>query len=83
MNRTENQKRKVTQAAVERCSVFCYRFLKGKELVFKLADRAGFLESKTLGGLLQAANHGGRTAEKHLDVVGGLGEPFLNDLLAN
>lgn len=56
-------------------SLFLY--LKGKDLVFELADRTGLFESKALGGLLQAANHGWRTAEKHFDVVGGLGEPFL------
>jgi hypothetical protein len=46
-------------------------------LVFKLADGTGLLEAKALGGLLQAANHRGRTANENLDVVGGLGEPFL------
>lgn len=51
--------------------------LKGKDLVLELADGTGLLVAEALGGLLEAADHRGRTAEENLDVVGGLGEPFL------
>jgi len=52
--------------------------LEGKNLVNELADRAGLLEAKALGGLLKTANHGRRTTEKNLDIVGRLGQVFLN-----
>lgn len=51
--------------------------LEGKDLVLQLADGTGLLEAKALGGLLQAADHGGRSAHQDLDIVGGLGQPFL------
>lgn len=51
--------------------------LEGKDLVLELADGTGLLEAKALGGLLQAADHGGRSAHQDLDIVGGLGQPFL------
>jgi hypothetical protein len=51
--------------------------LEGKDLVNKLADRAGLLEAKALSGLLETANHRRRTTEKDLDIVGGLGQVFL------
>lgn len=54
--------------------------LKGKDLIHELADGAGLLEAKALGGLLQAANHGRGTAEENLDVVGRLGKPLLGDV---
>jgi hypothetical protein len=47
--------------------------LEGKNLVNELADRAGLLEAKALSRL-----HGRRTTEKNLDIVGGLGQVFLN-----
>lgn len=48
-------------------------------MILELADGTGLLVPKALGGLLQAANHGRRTAHENLDVVGGLGEPFLEE----
>lgn len=51
--------------------------LEGKDLVNKLADRSGLLEAKALSGLLETANHGRRTTEKNLDIVGRLGQVFL------
>lgn len=51
--------------------------LKGKHLVLELADGAGLLEADRLGGLLEGADHGRGAAEQNLDVVGGLGKPFL------
>lgn len=51
--------------------------LKGKHLVLELADRPCLLEADCLGGLLEGADHGRRAAEQDLDVVGGLGKPFL------
>lgn len=53
--------------------------LKGKDLVLELADGASLLEAKALCGLLETANHGRRSTEEDLDIVGGLGEPFLQD----
>lgn len=55
--------------------------LESKDLVLELADGTGLFEAKALGGLLQTANHGRRTAEQDLDVVGGLGEEFLAQML--
>jgi hypothetical protein len=52
-------------------------YLEGKNLVNELADRTGLLEAKALCCLLETANHGRRTTEKNLDIVGGLGEIFL------
>lgn len=52
--------------------------LESKDLVNKLADGAGFLEAKALSGLLETANHRRRATEKNLDIVGRLGEVFLN-----
>jgi hypothetical protein len=51
--------------------------LESKHLVLKLADRASFLETKTLGGFLETAHHGRGTAEQDLDIVGRLRKPFL------
>ncbi len=51
--------------------------LEGKDLVFEFADGAGLLEAKALGCFLKATDHGGRAAEQDLDIVGGLGQPFL------
>lgn len=56
--------------------------LEGKDLVLELADGAGLFEAEALGGLFEAADHGGRAAEENLDVVGGLGEEFLQSKLA-
>lgn len=53
--------------------------LKGEDLVLELADGAGLLEAKALCGLFETANHGRRSTEEDLDIVGGLGEPFLQD----
>lgn len=55
--------------------------LKGKDLILELADGTSLLEAEAFGGLLQTANHGRRTAEQDLDVVGGLGEVFLIPML--
>lgn len=52
--------------------------LKCKDLVLELAHRTSLLEAKGLGGLLETADHGRRAAEQDLDIVGGLGQPFLN-----
>jgi hypothetical protein len=52
--------------------------LEGKNLVNELADRTGLLEAKALSGLLETANHGRRTTEKNLDIVGGLGQVFVD-----
>lgn len=52
-------------------------FLESEDLVLELADGTGLLESQAFGGLLQTTNHGRRTTEKNLDIVGGLGQPFL------
>lgn len=54
--------------------------LEGKDLVLKLADGAGLLEAKALGGLLQATNHRRRTAEQDLDVVRRCRQPFLQEV---
>ncbi len=54
-----------------------WRPLEGKDLVFKLADRSRLLVAEALGGLLETANHRRRPADQDLDVVGGLGQPFL------
>lgn len=51
--------------------------LERENLVLELADGTGLLVSEALGGLLQATDHGGRTAEENLDIVGRLGKPFL------
>ncbi len=53
------------------------RSLESKDLVLQLADGAGLGESQALGRLLEPTDHGGRAAEQDLDVIGGLGEPFL------
>jgi hypothetical protein len=50
--------------------------LESKDLILELADGAGLLEAKALGGLLQAANHGWRATEQDLDVGGRSREPF-------
>lgn len=57
--------------------------LESKDLVLKLADGASLLEPKGLGSLLEAADHGGRTADEDLDVVRRLREPFLAGVLVN
>lgn len=54
------------------------RFSEGKNLINEFADRASLLEAKALSGLLETANHGRRTTKKNLDIVGGLGQVFLN-----
>lgn len=51
--------------------------LEGKDLVNELADRTGLLEAKALCCLLETANHGRRTAQKNLDIIGRLGKIFL------
>lgn len=51
--------------------------LESKDLVLELADGTGLFEAEALGGLFETANHGRRTAEQDLDVIGGLGEEFL------
>ena len=51
--------------------------LKGKDLVFELAHGPSLLKTKAFGGLLETANHGRRAADQNLDIIGGLGEPFL------
>lgn len=51
--------------------------LEGKDLVLQLADGASLLVAHALRGLLEAADHGRRTAQEDLDIVGGLGEPVL------
>lgn len=56
--------------------------LESKDLVFELADRTSLVEAQALCGLLQAADHGRRTAEQDLDVVGWGGEPFLGQSVA-
>jgi hypothetical protein len=53
------------------------RCLESEDLVLELAHGPGLLVTDGLGSLLQAADHGWRPAEQNLDVVGGLGEPFL------
>lgn len=51
--------------------------LESEDLVLEFAHGSRLLVTEGLGGLLQTADHGGRTAQENLDVVGGLGEPFL------
>lgn len=53
------------------------RHLECEDLVLELADGLGLLEAKGLGGLLEATDHGWRTAEQNLDIIGRFGEPFL------
>jgi hypothetical protein len=48
-------------------------YLKSEDLVVELADGAGFLVSKRLGGLLHGRDHRRRSAEENLDVVSGSG----------
>ena len=55
--------------------------LESKYLVLKLAHGASLLISKGLGGLLEAADHGGRAADENLHVVRRLREPFLGGVL--
>ena len=52
-------------------------FLEGKDLVLELADGASLLVAEALCGLLKAANHGRRTTEEDLDIVGRGRKPFL------
>lgn len=51
--------------------------LESKDLVLEFAHGPGLLETDGLGGLLETADHWGRAAEQDLDIVGGLGKPFL------
>lgn len=51
--------------------------LESKDLVLELAHRTSLLEAQGLGSLLEAADHGRRTAEQNLDIVRRLGQPFL------
>jgi len=55
------------------------RSLESKDLILELADRARLLVAQALGRLLQAADHGRRTAEQDLDIVGRLGKVFLEN----
>ena len=57
--------------------------LERKDLVLKLADWAGLVVAEGLSCLLEAADHRGRTADEDLDVVGGLGEPFLENIVSH
>jgi hypothetical protein len=45
--------------------------------VLELGDRLGGLESESSGGLLHGADHGGRSTDKGLDVLGGGRAPVL------
>lgn len=56
--------------------------LERKDLVLELAHGPGLLVADGLGGLLQTADHRGRAAEQDLDVVGGLGKPFLHTVIS-
>lgn len=58
-------------------------FLESKDLVFQLANRLGLLETKTLSCLFEAADHGRRTTEQNLDIVGRLGQVFLKSAVSN
>ena len=55
----------------------CVKISQDTDLIDELADGAGLFVAQRGRRLLEGADHGWRTADQNLDVVGGLGKPFL------
>lgn len=55
----------------------CAHYLKAEDLVVKLADWTGLLESKALGCLLHSRDHRRRTANEDLGTRRGRRQVFL------
>lgn len=66
--------RKIQTAVANTFGEHC---LEAEDLVLELADRTGLGVAEGLGSLLHGTDHGRRTAEEDLDVIGGGREALL------